>query len=121
MHFDVIKSSRSYTGEPYSGPSSDYIPLRFKTYNDALLGLGLIMVFTKNDRWRIHGYFDQWDLYNLSAAFDCVSDLIEDSSGVDGLHLNGDIAYWQELISGCSDEWLFDFAAVYEKFMGKPL
>ena len=38
--------------------------------------------------------------------------LIEESRGVDGLHLNGDVAPWDELLAGGQFEhWLFDFSA----------
>lgn len=42
----------------------------------------------------------------LSAALD----LIEESYGVSGLHLNGDVASWTELRTGGRyEDWLFDF------------
>jgi hypothetical protein len=41
-----------------------------------------------------------------------VESLINDSRGVDGLHLNGDVATWEELRSGGRfEEWLRDFDA----------
>lgn len=33
--YHIIKMSRLYTGNPYSGPSSDGIPLEFKDLADA--------------------------------------------------------------------------------------
>ncbi len=39
-----------------------------------------------------------------------VRDLIEESNGVDGLHLNGDIAEWSTLLrGGFYEDWLKDF------------
>lgn len=37
----------------------------------------------------------------------CVCDLVADSDGVAGLHLNGDLAHWHELMpGGMYEEWL---------------
>ncbi len=39
-----------------------------------------------------------------------VSDMMLETNGVCGLHLNGDIAFWHELRSGGKyEEWLLDF------------
>lgn len=39
-----------------------------------------------------------------------VRELIDNSRGVDGLHLNGDVAYWDELEGGGKfEEWLAPF------------
>lgn len=44
-----------------------------------------------------------------------VADLIDNSTGVKGLHLNGDIAPWDELRSGGRFEsWLVDFDEALE-------
>ena len=43
------------------------------------------------------------------------ADLMDNSSGVDGLHLNGDIAPWNELrTGGMFEEWLIDFDEALE-------
>jgi len=47
-------------------------------------------------------------------AVDAVQNLINDSHGVVGLHLNGDQAPWDELLEGEFCEWLEDFAAYRE-------
>lgn len=42
---------------------------------------------------------------------ECLSDLIENSDGVAGLHLNGDISPWESLSAGGHfEEWLFPFS-----------
>lgn len=47
------------------------------------------------------------------AAIDCVTELINNSNGVAGLHLNGDLAEWDELLlGGVHEEWLGDFDVV---------
>lgn len=46
----------------------------------------------------------------LRAALKSVQDLIQHSSGVAGLHLDGSTAPWKELrMGGRFDEWLYDF------------
>jgi hypothetical protein len=46
----------------------------------------------------------------LEAGIDSVSELIESSQGVIGLHMNGDIATWEELQTGGRfEEWLVEF------------
>ena len=48
----------------------------------------------------------------LEKAVQCVSDLIAESDGVCGLHKNGEVALWDELLSGGPfEEWLGDFDA----------
>lgn len=48
----------------------------------------------------------------LLKAVGAVSSLIDESHGVSGLHLNGDIAPWSELRAGGRfEEWLVDFDA----------
>ena len=45
-------------------------------------------------------------------ALDAVGALINESTGVYGLHLNGDPAPWEELrVGGRFEEWLVDFDA----------
>lgn len=52
----------------------------------------------------------QLRIVELECAVDSVKDLIASSSGVAGLHLNGDIADWDSLRSGGSfEEWLSAF------------
>lgn len=46
------------------------------------------------------------DIAILIRGLRAVDDLISQSQGVDGLHLNGDIAFWGELLD---NEWLGDF------------
>lgn len=48
--------------------------------------------------------------YRLRAGLKAVEDLIADSHGVAGLHLNGDIAPWAELRTGGRfEEWMIAF------------
>lgn len=48
----------------------------------------------------------------LRTGLDTVKALIENSRGVDGLHLNGDIAPWDELRTGGRyEDWLKEFDA----------
>jgi len=52
------------------------------------------------------------EVERLRKGIAAVSALIADSSGVYGLHLNGDPAPWDELLSGGRfEEWLADFDA----------
>jgi len=47
----------------------------------------------------------------LKAGLEAVNELINNSYGVQGLHLNGDTAIWEELLQGGSFEaWLLDFS-----------
>ena len=47
-----------------------------------------------------------------------VRNLIDDSRGVTGLHLNGDVAPWDELLAGGQfEDWLFDFSAAGGAFV----
>lgn len=51
----------------------------------------------------------------LVLGINAVADLIDNSSGVDGLHLNGDIAPWNELRTGGRfEEWLVAFDEALE-------
>lgn len=46
----------------------------------------------------------------LRKGIHAVAELIESSHGVTGLHLNGDVAPWDELLTGGRFEaWLIDF------------
>lgn len=55
------------------------------------------------------------DIILLINALKAVQDLIEHSKGVAGLHMNGDIAPWQELLEGGScEDWLEDFSLAME-------
>ena len=46
-------------------------------------------------------------ILELEKAVKAVNDLINESYGVAGLHLNGDVAYWDELLAGGRfEEWL---------------
>lgn len=49
-------------------------------------------------------------IYHLRAGIQDVAVLIDNSDGVAGLHLNGDIARWGDLRTGGRyEEWLFIF------------
>ena len=49
-------------------------------------------------------------VFLLAKGLVSVKNLIKESSGVSGLHLNGDIASWDELRTGGRfEEWLLDF------------
>lgn len=51
----------------------------------------------------------------LRLGIKAVDALIAESSGVTGLHLNGDVAPWTELRTGGRfEEWLHDFDAALE-------
>jgi len=51
----------------------------------------------------------------LKKGIKAVSDLMEESEGVTGLHLNGNVAYWSELCRyGEFSQWLSDFNAAEE-------
>lgn len=51
----------------------------------------------------------------LVLGINAVADLIDNSTGVEGLHLNGDIAPWNELRRGGRFEsWLVDFDEALE-------
>ena len=51
----------------------------------------------------------------LVRGINAAADLMDNSSGVDGLHLNGDIAPWNELRTGGRfEEWLVDFDEALE-------
>ena len=51
-------------------------------------------------------------LRSLIDGLRAVEGLINDSHGVDGLHLNGDVAPWDELrTGGAFEDWLKDFDA----------
>ena len=51
----------------------------------------------------------------LTAGIIAVSDLIDESCGVEGLHQNGDLARWSTLRTGGRfEEWLKDFDAALE-------
>jgi hypothetical protein len=55
------------------------------------------------------------EVSNLNAAVTSVADLIANSDGVSGLHANGDIAGWDELLEGGHfEEWLIDFSKALE-------
>ncbi len=55
------------------------------------------------------------EVSTLNAAITNVADLIDNSDGVLGLHQNGDIAGWDELLEGGHfEEWLIDFSKALE-------
>ena len=58
----------------------------------------------------------------LVRGINAAADLMDNSSGVDGLHLNGDIAPWNELRTGGRlEEWLvaFDEALEWARVLSK--
>ena len=58
----------------------------------------------------------------LVRGINAAADLMDNSSGVDGLHLNGDIAPWGELRTGGQfEEWLiaFDEALEWARVLSK--
>lgn len=47
----------------------------------------------------------------LEAGIKAVAELIDESNGVYGLHMNGDVSPWPELLQGgMFEEWLLDFS-----------
>lgn len=61
------------------------------------------------------------EVEKLEKRLAAVADLINESSGVFGLHLNGDNAYWSELrIGGRFEEWLCDFDIALNKPAPQP-
>jgi len=55
------------------------------------------------------------ELNECKRAIAAIRDLINDSEGVAGLHRNGDIAPWDELLAGGRfEEWLLDFSIAEE-------
>ncbi len=68
---------------------------------------------TKNERLEA-------EVEQLRAGIRAVSELINQSAGVDGLHLNGDIAPWEELLEGGQyEEWLCDFSIAIHALDGE--
>ena len=54
-------------------------------------------------------------IVKLVRGINAAADLMDNSAGVDGLHLNGDIAPWDELrTGGMFEEWLVDFDEALE-------
>lgn len=53
---------------------------------------------------------EKYDRQKLISGILAVGDLIEESRGVDGLHLNGNVAEWGELrTGGMYEDWLSEF------------
>jgi hypothetical protein len=51
----------------------------------------------------------------LRAGLKAVYQLMRESHGVTGLHLNGDVAPWDELLQGGRfEQWLIDFSLAME-------
>ena len=54
-------------------------------------------------------------IHKYQLAINAVQDLIDNSEGVSGLHLNGDIAEWHTLLEGGRfEEWLYEFSICEE-------
>ena len=61
---------------------------------------------------------DGRDAERLRKGLSAVRDLINESTGVYGLHLNGDVSPWDELRTGGRFEgWLMDFDAAIDAAM----
>lgn len=61
------------------------------------------------------------ELEEMQKGLDAVRDLINNSYGVAGLHLNGDVAPWDELLEGGRFEaWLKDFPCCRQKIEVSP-
>ena len=55
---------------------------------------------------------ESWMVGELRKALNAAAELMDESHGVTGLHLNGDVAPWDELRTGGRyEEWLVDFDA----------
>jgi len=64
--------------------------------------------------WVGDDYCQYCRVEQLEAAVSAVDALISDSEGVAGLHLNGDVAPWEELRTGGRfEEWLIEFDAAF--------
>ncbi len=51
----------------------------------------------------------------LRAGLDAVRQLVHESEGVSGLHFNGELAPWDELLAGGEfDHWLSDYSEAIE-------
>lgn len=49
-------------------------------------------------------------IYHLESGLNCVAELIDNSDGVSGIHMNGHVVEWEDLREGGSfEEWLLDF------------
>lgn len=57
------------------------------------------------------GLVSDWEkLWKLYAGITAVRDLINESTGVAGMHLNGELASWESLQTGGRfEEWLIEF------------
>ena len=61
------------------------------------------------------------ELEKMQKGLDAVQDLINNSYGVAGLHLNGDVAPWDELLEGGRfEDWLKDFPCCGRKIEVSP-
>ena len=73
--------------------------------------------FSVNSSWCPNCEIDRLRIENdkLKKGIKAVKELIEESRGVDGLHMNGDVAMWSELLqSGFAEDWLIDFSLALE-------
>lgn len=60
------------------------------------------------------------DIEKIKKGIKAVRVLIDNSSGVDGLHLNGDIAIWEDLErGGWLEHWLIDFNDAEQELFGE--
>ena len=75
------------------------------------LFLSLLMVALWCVIWCLNKIDDyRYRLERMHRGLRAVEDLINDSHGVTGLHLNGDVAPWDELRRGGRyEDWLIDF------------
>jgi len=59
------------------------------------------------------------DIAELVAMLNKVEDLMTDSVGVEGLHMNGDLATWDSLLTGgFYEDWLGGFNELLDKHTG---
>lgn len=51
------------------------------------------------------------EIEKLKSALNAVVDLVDNSTGVAGLHQNGEVAEWSSILAGGHfEEWLIDFS-----------
>lgn len=64
---------------------------------------------------------EEYKRKKLEMGLLAVESLINESNGVTGLHLNGDVAPWDELRTGGRyEEWLYQFDDALEILKGTP-
>ncbi len=73
------------------------------------IGEGYVLHITETDQEALKGLVRDYE--RMQKAIRSVACLIDESEGVAGLHLNGEVAPWEELLQGghC-EEWLLDLS-----------